>query len=245
MAYLPPGGGHESPYGDAVGLAEPLKDGDCVAARWPGTPFIGKPGLRVVPCVGDDTEGQVMAVFEAGSAEEARTAGAAQCEQRTEETRKKLASVRSYAVVPTGDGFDAARHRVACLLLEARGGAVFGPLGEHRKPGTVFTDTATMQKRDCLDVVSNDQATLVSCKGPHKEKVLDFLRLSADTTLKEARDQATEACRREMPPKDYGYDPNVYTASSWVGDSAWQSGTHFVVCTAIREDGGTIEGDEP
>ena len=244
MAYLP-GEGDGKPYGEAIGLTEPLRDGNCVNADWGrNPPFTGRPGLRVVGC-GDDTEGQVMAVFETASADEARTSGAAQCEQRTEETRLGLASVRSYAVVPTVDGFDAAGHRVACLLLDAHGKALYGKLGDHREPGTVFKDTATMQKRDCLDVLSNDSAKLVSCDGPHQEKVLDFLQMSPDTSLKDAKGRATEACRRDMPPNDYGHDPNIYESSSWVGKSAWQSGTHFVVCTAIRKDGGTMEKDEP
>ncbi|MFD9188698.1 protein kinase [Streptomyces phaeochromogenes] len=245
MAYLP-GKGAGTPYGEVVGLTEPLKDGDCVDADWKtGTPFTGQPGLKVVSCGSNDNEGQVMAVFEAASADAARAGGAAQCAQRTELTSSRLASVRSYAAIPTVDGFDAAGRRVACLLLDARGNAVYGPLGDHRKLGTRFTDTATMQKRDCLDALSDESARLLSCKGPHKEKVLDFLKMGPDKTLKQARDESTEACQREMPPNDYGHDPNVYKSSSWVGESAWQSGTHLVVCTAIRKDGGTMERDEP
>jgi hypothetical protein len=98
-----------------------------------------------------------------------------------------------------------------------------------------------VQKRDCLDVVSNDQAELVSCEGQHQEKVLDFLQMGPDTTLEKARDQATGACQRQIPPNDHGHDPNVYRASSWVGRSAWYSGTYFVICTAIPGDGGTME----
>lgn len=244
MAYLP-GNGDAEPYGQAVGLTEPLRDGDCVATRWPGAPFTGDPGLKVVKCLSDDTYGQVMAVFEARSAEEARSGGAAGCEQRTEETRNKLADARSHAVVPTDEGFEAAGRRVACLLLDARGKPLFGPVGDHRPPGTVFRDTATMQKRDCLDRVSDTGAELVPCAGPHQEQVLDFHRMSPDSTLAEARREATAACRKNVPPNDYGYDPNVYTDSSWVGESAWNSGTHFVVCTAIRKDGGTMDRDEP
>ncbi|WP_151475425.1 serine/threonine-protein kinase [Streptomyces albicerus] len=244
MANLP-GDGDGKPYGEAVGLTKPLKNSDCVAARWKGTPFTGDPGLRVVDCQSEDTYGQVMAVFEAASAEQARSSGATQCRQRTDETGKKLADVRSYAVVPTAEGFDAAGHRVACLLLDARGTPLFGPLGDHRGLGTVFTDTATMQKRDCLDRLSDNSAKLVSCAGPHEEQVLDFVRMSPDTTLAEARKQATAACLKGAPPNDYGYPANVYTSSSWVGRSAWNSGTHFVVCTAIRQDGGTMERDEP
>jgi serine/threonine protein kinase len=252
MAYLPPGerddgSGGGKPYGDTIGLSQPLQDGDCVAADWRGSPpFTGRPGLTVVEdCRGTATEGQVMAVFEVSSADEARSSGAAQCEQRTEETRRSLASVASYAVLPTDDGFDAAGRRVACLLLDANGRELFGPLGDHRTMGTPFTDTATMQKRDCLDVVTNDSAKLVSCEGPHQEKVLDFLQMPPDMSLKEARDQATAACQKDMPPNNYGHDPSTYESSSWVGRSAWSSGTHLVVCTAIRKDGGTMERDEP
>jgi hypothetical protein len=232
--------GDAKPYGDAVGLAEPLADGDCVAADWRGAaPFTGRPRLEVVrECRSGGTEGQVMAVFEAPSG------GAGRCERRTERTRKSLAAVRSYAVLPADDGFDAAGRRVACLLLDSTGHALFGPLGNHRAPGTTFTDTATMQKHDCLDVISDNSGKLVSCKGPHRQKVLDFLQLGQDIGLREAREQATAACRANMPPNDYGHDPNTYETSSWVGRSAWNSGTHFVVCTAIRQDGGTMGGDE-
>ncbi|WP_328497819.1 protein kinase [Streptomyces sp. NBC_00414] len=248
----PPGKDDDAkPYGEAVGLSEPLADGNCVRTKWTSTPFVGDPELKLVKCLGEDTKdtqntyGQVMAVFEAGSAEDARSGGATQCEQRTEETRKKLADVRSYAVVPTADGFDAAGHRVACLLLDARGKPLFGPLGDNRPLGMVFKDTATMQKRDCLDRVSDTGAKLVSCQGPHEEQVLDFHRMSRDTTLEEAQREASLACRENVPPNDYGYDPSVYTGSSWVGNSGWNSGTHIVVCTAIRQDGGTMEKDEP
>ncbi|MFE7034026.1 protein kinase [Streptomyces sp. NPDC057621] len=244
MANLP-GDGDAKPYGDAVGLSEPLVDGNCVATRWTSTPFVGDPELRVVKCLSEETYGQVMAVFEAASAQDARSAGATRCEQRTEETRKKLADVRSYAAVPTSDGFEAADHRVACLVLDARGKPLFGPIGNRRPAGMRFRDTATMQKRDCLNRINDNVAKLVSCQGPHKEQVLDFHRMSPDTTLDQARRQATTVCQEEVPPNDYGYDPNVYTSSSWVGNSAWTSGTHFVVCTAIRRDGGTMEKDEP
>ncbi|WP_404191159.1 serine/threonine-protein kinase [Streptomyces tauricus] len=246
MANLPGDGDRDAkPYGDAVGLSEPLVDGNCVATKWTGTPFVGDPELRVVKCLSEETYGQVMAVVEAASAQDARSAGATRCEQRTEETRRKLADVRSYAAVPTSEGFEAAGHRVACLLLDARGKPLFGPIGDRRPLGMRFSDTATMQKRDCLDRINDNIAKLVSCQGPHQEQVLDFHRMSPDTTLAQAGRRATGICRQEVPPNDYGYDPNVYTGSSWVGNSAWTSGTHFVVCTAIRKDGGTMERDEP
>lgn len=44
---------------------------------------------------------------------------------------------------------------------------------------------------------------------------------------------------------DYGFDPSVYTAGSWTSEGPWKNGTHFVVCTVRRQNGGTMEGDEP
>ncbi|MEW2395383.1 protein kinase [Streptomyces sp. NPDC046862] len=235
----------EKPYGDAVGLSKPLKDGDCVNAVWPDVPFTGRPRLSVVECVvGTAPDGQVMTVYEAGSADEARAAGTAQCEQRTEETREKLAAVRTYAVVPTGDGFDTARHRVACLLLGSTG-PVFGPLGHHRRMGTTIPDTATLQKQDCLEVLSKKGAKLVPCDGPHDERVLGFASLKSRTTYKQATEgRAAEACRENLPPQDYGYDPNSYESDYWASESAWNTSSHYVVCTVQLQNGGTMEGDQ-
>jgi hypothetical protein len=75
--------------------------------------------------------------------------------------------------------------------------------------------------------------------------VLDFFRMPPGTSLGDAHDKAPETCQKEIPPQDYGYDPSVYEAAAWVGNSGWNSGTRFVVCTAIRQDRGTMEKDEP
>ncbi|MFJ9588438.1 serine/threonine-protein kinase [Streptomyces acidicola] len=239
-----PGAGDGQPYGRAVGLARPLKDGDCVQAVWPDAPFTGTPRLTVVQCLGNTTDGQVMAVYEAGSADEARTTGGTQCEQRTEETREKLPAVRTYAVVPTGDGFDAAGRRVACLLLGTTG-PVFGPLGRHRAMGMRIPDTATMQKQDCLDRVSDHSARLRPCDGPHGERVLGFARLSPDTTFQQARDgEAQEVCEESLPPQDYGYDPGGHESAFWASKSAWKTTSHYVVCTVRPQNGGTMEGNQ-
>ncbi|MEU6258056.1 septum formation family protein [Streptomyces sp. NPDC047043] len=238
-------GGKTSPYGSAVGLAEPLKDGECVTADWPGSArFQGTPRLTPDPtCQAKAPDGQVMAFVSAASAGEARKLGPARCEQRTQEIRERLADVRSVAVVPSDAGFDTAGRRTACLVLGAHG-PVFGPLGDNRKIGSAFTDTANMQRRDCLQARSNRDARLVSCAGPHDEQVLGFTRLGKDVTLTEARTESDAACAKDVPPRDYGFDPSVYTSGSWTSQGAWKSGTHFVVCTARKQNGGTIEGDE-
>ncbi|MFG1668365.1 protein kinase [Streptomyces sp. Y7] len=239
-------GGTERPYGDAVGLGAPLRDGDCVLADWPGAAaFQGTPRLNLDTGCGEKApDGQVMGFVAAASAAEARQEGPAACEERTQDLRGRLADVRSFAVVPTEAGFEAAGRRTACLVLGAHG-PVYGPLGAHRRPGMPFADTATMQRRDCLDVRSHRDARLVSCAEPHDEEVLGFTRLGADVTLAEARTESDTACAREVPPRDYGFDPSVYTAGSWTSEGAWKSGTHFVVCTVRRQNGGTMEGDEP
>ncbi|WP_260609410.1 serine/threonine-protein kinase [Streptomyces sp. WAC 01325] len=239
-------GGTGRPYGNAVGLATPLEDGDCVLADWPGrTAFQGTPRLSLDTSCGEKApDGQVTAFVGAASAAEARQDGPAACEERTRELRSRLADVRSLAVVPTEAGFEAAGRRTACLVLGAHG-PVYGPLGGHRMPGVAFADTATMQRRDCLEVRSHRDARLVSCAGPHDEQVLGFTRLGADVTLAEARTESDTACAREVPPRDYGFDPSVHTAGSWTSDGPWKNGTHFVVCTVRRQNGGTMEGDEP
>ncbi|MET9831611.1 protein kinase [Streptomyces sp. NPDC006385] len=246
VAQSPGTGGTARPYGDAVGLGAPLKEGDCVLAGWPGpVPFRGTPRLSLDPSCRDKApDGQVMAFAPAASAAEARAEGPAACEERTQDIRDRLADVRSFAVVPTEAGFERAGRRTACLVLGAHG-PVYGPLGEHREPGSAFADTATMQRRDCLDVRSRRDARLVSCAGPHDEQVLGFTRLSSDVTLTEARTESDTACAREVPPRDYGFDPSVYAAGSWTSEGAWKTGTHFVVCTVRRQNGGTMEGDEP
>ncbi|MFE1025023.1 septum formation family protein [Streptomyces sp. NPDC058818] len=238
--------GTGAPYGDDVGLVAPLEDGDCVRARWPGgTRFAGTPRLTVDPgCRGGAPDGQVMAFVPASSAEEARELGPARCEERTREVRGRLAGVRGVAVVPADDGFETARRHTACLVLGAHG-PVYGPLGRHREPGSVFADTATMQRRDCLDVRSAREVRLVSCAGRYDAQVLGFTRLASDVTLAEAPAAADRACAREVPPRDYGYDPSVYEAGSRTAAGAWKSGAHLAVCTVRRQNGGTMEGNGP
>lgn len=236
--------GSRQPYGETVGLTKPLRDGDCVVADWPGSErFRGTPRLRLDPTCGTAPDGQVMAFVTTSSADEARRTAAARCEERTREVRDRLADVRSQAVIPADGGFEAAGRRTACLVLGGNG-PVYGPLGTRRRLGSAFADTATMQRRDCLDVRTNRDARLVSCEDSHDEQVLGFTRLDPDVTLSEARTESDTACARDVPPGDYGFDPSVYTAGSWTSAGPWKNGTHFVVCTVRRQNGGTMEGDE-
>ncbi|GAA3501559.1 hypothetical protein GCM10019016_086660 [Streptomyces prasinosporus] len=238
-------GGAAAPYGGAVGLTKPLREGDCVLADWPGgVRFAGVPRLALDPTCGDEApDGQVMAFVEAASQEEARERGPDRCEERTREVRGRLADVRGLAVVPAPEGFEAAGRRTACLVLGAHG-PVYGPIGDRRRFGTAFADTATMQRRDCLDARSRREARLVPCGARYDEQVLGFARLDEDVTLAEARAGSDAVCARAVPPRDYGFDPSVHEAGSWTGERSWKSGTRVVVCTVRRQNGGTMEGTE-
>lgn len=242
------GGPAAMPYGEAVGLAEPLREGDCVLADWPaGRRFTGAPRLAVDPgCAGRAPDGQVMAVVEAASAEEARDHGPARCEERTRQARERLADVRSVAVVPSAEGFEAAGRRTACLVLGAHG-PVFGPLGDRRRFGTEFADPAAMQRRDCLDATPRGTARLVPCGGRYEEQVLGFTRLGEEDVPRAGagRGAAVEVCAREVPPRDYGFDPSLYVSGAWTSDKPPQTGPHVAVCTVKRRNGGTMEGTEP
>ncbi|MDX3781012.1 serine/threonine-protein kinase [Streptomyces europaeiscabiei] len=235
----------ELPYGKTVGLVEPLRDGDCVDVTWTGAPFTDAARLRIVPeCAGRAMDGQVMASYEASSAEDARTGGAARCEQLTVEAREKLVDVRTRAVLPTDGGFDAAGHRVACLLMGERR-PVYGPIGEYRTVGeTVLVDVATLQRQDCLDPISDNRIRLVSCQGRHRQKVLGFYEMSPGTTYESAQDQALAGCRNNLPPKQYGHEPGITGSGFWISEDGWKKGAHYVVCTVISGSGGTMEGEE-
>ncbi|GAB2450067.1 serine/threonine-protein kinase [Streptomyces incanus] len=243
------GGVVTAPYGDAVGLAEPLERGACVRAVWPGgRRFTGVPRLSVEPAcaggAGQEVDGQVVGFVGASSAEEARELGPARCEEATREFRGRMTAVRPLAVVPVPDGFEEAGRRTACLVLGAHGPA-YGPLGDRRPFGTAFADTVPMQRRDCLDARPGRQALLVPCGGRYDEQILGFTRLGEDVTLAEAREVSDAACARDVPPRDYGFDPSVHEAGSWTGERSWGTGAHVVVCTVKRRNGGTMEGTEP
>lgn len=236
LGHLLPGEGDSADYGSVVTVAEPLEVGDCVTVDWTAAAFESEPRLKVdAACGGPAIDGQVIAVAGAATATEARRDGPAQCEERTQELRDALADVRSYAIVPTRETFEAAGRRTACLVLGAHG-PVYGPLGLHRKPGYEFTDTANMQEGDCLAVRSNRSARLIACYEAHDEEVIGFARLGADVTLTEARNESDEVCARDFPPSDYGFDPANYPSGSWTSEGPWKSGTHIVVCTVNKTD---------
>ncbi|MFI9834843.1 septum formation family protein [Streptomyces sp. NPDC051913] len=236
-----PGDAELTGPGAVVEVNTPLAVGDCVVAAWPGgVRFDGVPKVMEEFTCTTYPDGQVLAVVPAASAAEARREGPAKCEQRTGKVRAKLPDARSFAVVPTRATFQGAGRVTACLVLGAHG-HMYGPLDGYRKPGYTFSDTANMQKGDCIDVVSNRSARLVSCAQPHAEEVLGFARFGADITFDQVKGNPSRYCEIAVPPAEHGYAPSAYTAGSWVSEFSWESGAHYVVCTVRRTDGATME----
>ncbi|MFE1287154.1 protein kinase [Streptomyces sp. NPDC058751] len=224
------------PYGDAVGLAEPLRRGDCVL----GEPSLARtrtvPRLKLDPsCHDESPDAQVMAVYRASSYEAARRDGPRRCAERTEDTARKLAwNVRSMAVVPTREGFGTAGGTVACLLAGVHG-PVFGPLGDLRGPGMTFTDATQMQRGDCLGRAGGEARVgthfeLVACDQENVGEVVDITHLSAYRPGTDPLEQANDQCAADAPPERYGYSPSAYWSHGVRSVGVWSRPYYLVVC---------------
>ncbi|MEU4168743.1 protein kinase [Streptomyces sp. NPDC026665] len=224
------------PYGDTVGLAEPLHRGDCVL----GEPALWRtatvPRLTLDPsCHDASPDAQVMAVYRAPSFEAARRDGPRRCEEGTKDTARRLAwNVRSMAVVPTREGFDAAGGAVACLLAGVHG-PVFGPLGDLRGYGMTFTDATQMQRGDCLGHAGGEARVgthfeLVACDGENVGKVVDITHLSTDRPGTDPLERANDQCAADAPPGRYGYDPSSHWSHGVRSVGVWARPYYLVVC---------------
>ncbi|WP_225860604.1 serine/threonine-protein kinase [Streptomyces triticiradicis] len=223
------------PYGDAVGLAEPLRRGDCVL----GEPALSRttdvPRLILDPDCHHGPDAQVMAVYRAPSFEAARRDGARRCAERTRDTAHKLAwNVRSMAVVPTREGFGTTGGTVACLLAGVHG-PVFGPLGDLRENGMTFTDATQMQRGDCLGHVGGEARVgthfeLVACDGKEAGKVVEITHLGAHPLGTDPLEQANDQCALDAPPGRYDYDPSSYWSHGVRSVGVWARPYRLVVC---------------
>ncbi|MET9889631.1 protein kinase [Streptomyces sp. NPDC006465] len=233
-------GAHQAaplPYGEAVGLTEPLHRGDCVY----GDPSLSKsasvPRLRLdTSCHDESPDAQVMAVIKASSFEAARHYGSRLCEEKTKGTARKLAwNVRSMAVVPTREGFATTGGTVACLLA-GRHGPVFGPLGDLRPYGMTFTDATQMQRDDCLGHVSGEARVsthfeLVACDKEHQGKVVEITHLSVYRSGTDALEQANDQCAVDAPPERYGYDSATHWSHGLRSTGVWARPYYLVICS--------------
>ncbi|MEV0227394.1 serine/threonine-protein kinase [Streptomyces sp. NPDC050704] len=241
----------ELPYGSQIGLSKPLKERDCVVVDfWSGGAHLsGTPRLKTyTTCDQEVPDGQVMALFEADSREQALRDGQASCDGLTEVTREKLAeNVKSLPVIPSSKHFDALGGKVACLLI-GKHGPVYGHLGPFRSYGTAFVDPAQMQKDDCLGNRGGDGQTithykLVACDKEHQEKVVEITHLTSEVPDAEANAKADEQCEKDAPVSRFTSDDQVYRTHGIRSGGLWEKGYYLVVCTIERMDKGTIVGD--
>ncbi|WP_406443470.1 protein kinase [Streptomyces sp. NBC_01613] len=233
------------PYGDVVGLSEPLQTGDCVKAVWSGTPFRSAPNLGVVDCVDDWPDGQVVAVDTATDYADARDRGAKRCESQSEAVVDALPDADGYAVLPTKEGFTAADSGTACLVL-GRHAAIGGEVGRFRDAGTDLW-VGQMSVGDCWDYKEVDdgyQAPLTDCAKPHTDQVIGAVQAPDKMSYKKGTDNATKLCGNKFESTwAPGSERVVY---GWVADQDdWDRGFSKVVCTVSRSDGKKTTGKIP
>ncbi|AIR99680.1 serine/threonine-protein kinase [Streptomyces glaucescens] len=224
------------PYGDAVGLTEPLAAGDCVKAVWTGTPFESPPNLGVVDCADDWPDGQVVAVDTAEDHADARANGARRCADQTRALVEALPDAGGYAVLPTREGFDAAGGGTACLVL-GRHAAIGGEVGRFRDSGTDLW-VGQMSVGDCWiykDLDDGYEAPLTDCAEPHTDQVIGTAQAPAGMSFDTAGDNATKLCSNKF---ESNWAPGPERAVfGWMADEEdWEKGFTKVVCTVSRVD---------
>ncbi|MFF4259528.1 protein kinase [Streptomyces sp. NPDC001663] len=233
------------PYGDVVGLSEPLETGDCVKAVWSGTPFKSAPNLGVVDCADDWPDGQVVAVDTATDYADARAQGAKRCASQSKAVVDALPDADGYAVLPTKQGFAAAESGTACLVL-GRHAAIGGEVGRFRDSGTDLW-VGQMSVGDCWDYKELDdgyKAPLTDCAKPHTDQVIGTVQAPDEMSYKKGTDNATKLCGNKFESTwAPGSQRVVY---GWVADeNDWDAGFTKVVCTVSRTDNQKTTGKIP
>jgi hypothetical protein len=240
-----PPAGPVLPYGDVVGLGEPLEPGDCVQAVWSGTPFRSEPNLGLVDCAEDWPDGQVVAIDTATDHADARARGAKRCENQTRTLVAALPDAAGYAVVPTQEGFTAAGGGTACLVL-GRHAAIGGEVGRFRDAGTDLW-VGQMSVGDCWVYEEQEDsynAPLTDCANPHTDQVIGTVQAPTGMTYKKGTDNATKLCGNKFEPTwAPGQERTVY---GWVADQDdWDAGFNKIVCTVSRADNKKTTGKIP
>lgn len=233
------------PYGESVGLDEPLETGDCVQAVWSGTPFRSAPNLGVVDCADDWPDGQVVAVDTAADFADAKAQGAKRCANLSRTVVDALPDADGYAVVPTEEGFRAAGSGTACLVL-GRHAAIGGEVGRFRDLGTDLW-IGQMSVGDCWVYQQLDdgyKAPLTDCSKPHTDQVIGTVQAPAEMTYKKGTDNATKLCGNKFESTwASGQERLVY---GWVADEDdWKKGFNKIVCTVSLTDNKKSSGKIP
>ncbi|MEU6373330.1 protein kinase [Streptomyces sp. NPDC046909] len=241
----PPPTGPVLPYGDVVGLSQPLETGDCVQAVWSGTPFKSAPNLGKVSCSDDWPDGQVVAVDTATDYADAAAEGAKRCENQTRAVVDALPDAAGYAVVPTKEGFTAANSGTACLVL-GRHAAIGGEVGRFRDEGAKLW-VGQMSVGDCWIYEEEQEgynAPLTDCAKPHTDQVIGVAQAPGSMSYKKGLDNATKLCGNKF---ESTWAPGSERAVfGWVADEDdWNQGFKKAVCTVGRVDNGKTTGKIP
>ncbi|MGI5456658.1 serine/threonine-protein kinase [Streptomyces sp. CA-249302] len=231
------------PYGSVVGLSAPLEAGDCVKAVWSGTPFKSAPNLGVVGCTPDDwPDGQVVGVDTATDYADASAQGAKRCENQSRAVVDALPDAGGYAVLPTKEGFAAAKGGTACLVL-GRHAAIGGEVGRFRDEGSDLW-VGQMSVGDCWvykQVGDKYKAPLTDCTKLHNYQVIGAVQAPDKMSYKKGIDNANKLCSNKFESTwAPGPDRVVY---GWVADQHdWDLGFDKAVCTVGRSDGEQTTG---
>ncbi|MET8026422.1 serine/threonine-protein kinase [Streptomyces avermitilis] len=230
------------PYGEQVGLTEPLQAGDCVRAVWSGAAFKSVPNLGVVDCADDWPDGQVVAVDTAADYADARDRGARRCAGQSQATADALPDAGVYAVAPTKEGFTAARGGTACLVL-GRHAAIGGEVGRFRDTGTDLW-VGQMSIGDCWiykEEKDSYKAPLSDCAQPHTDQVIGAVSAPKNMDYKKGVDNGNKLCGNKF---ESSWAPGpARQVFGWVADKEdWNDGFDKVVCTVRRADGAETSG---
>jgi len=235
--------GPVKPYGENVELTRELRVGECVSTVWGQGRATGAPdSLGVVDCTTqpDSVDGQVLELDAATSLDDAKENGESRCEGMLGDTVGAMADARSYALVPTEQGWDSNVHNTACLVFN-KTVPLYGPVATYRETGTDYQLTSG-SVGDCIDTKGQGEtveASLADCAAAHNEEVVGFVEAPAGIDYG-AWHEAVKLCSNK-----YGSTPEKGPAEelqAWMAKDAWSGGFRYVMCTLYRTDGKKIEG---
>ncbi|NUO44283.1 MAG: protein kinase [Streptomyces sp.] len=236
QAPTPTGTPRGGPYGHAVGLDEPLSEGDCVVALWTGDKFRSLPKLSVVDCRKDWPDGQVVRTLRAGSYQEAQADGQRQCAQASDELVSRLAEGVAYAVPPSEEGWNHGTRELSCLVFSRSGAGIAGPLGVFRKIGEEL-ELQNLSIGDCTTVKQDKKLvyhiSLTDCGKVHDEQVIGFAAVPATVAFDKLRNSATDRCV-DRYEKEWIRDASFAVQGWWSSLPVYDSGFRYVPCVLTR-----------
>ncbi|MFF7393294.1 protein kinase [Streptomyces scabiei] len=236
----------EYPYGKQAALKKALEVGDCVKAVWTGTAFDSVPDLGVVDCDEDWPDGQVVAIATASDPAEAKASGEQRCAGQADALAEALPDAGVYALIPTKEGFTAAKGGTACLVL-GKHVPIGGEVGRLRDVGMNLWPTQ-MAVGDCWDYATREDegydAPLTDCAEAHTDQVVGSVQAPDNMTFAGALAEGGKLCTNRF---ESSWAPGAdLIVSGWVSDEEeWKKGFNKVVCTVRNADVSQTTGKIP